>query len=231
MKLSQLMSTGVITIGPDAPLKEAARRMIEAGVSGLPVTDEAARLIGIITEADFVATEADRRKKKRAGLLRFVYRDEEMASQQKLVKDVMTRDVKTLGPDEDHADAARVMEKHGIKRIPVVDDDGVLVGLLSRSDILRAFARPDRDILDEVTEHLMKEILWIEPSRVRLTCVDGNVHLEGRLETRSDVNLLVELTRRVDGVVSVSDNLSFDVDNAKLEMTSPPLSHYTRPNW
>ena len=70
MDVRNLMTTDVLTIGPDAPLKEAARRMIEAGVSGMPVT-EADRLVGIITEADFVKTEASRRRKQRAGLLRF----------------------------------------------------------------------------------------------------------------------------------------------------------------
>lgn len=230
MRVGNLMTKGVITIGPEAPLKEAARRMIEAGVSGLPVTDADGKLAGIITEADFVATEADRRKRKRARLLRYVYRDEEITSQERLVGDVMTSDVKTIGPDEDHAEAARLMEKAGIKRIPIVDEEGVLIGLLSRSDILRAFARPDQDIIDEAVDHVMKEVLWINPERVEVSCVDGNVTLNGRLHNRSDAQLLTELTKRLDGVVSVNDQLSFEIDDLKLEMSTPPLG-FTRPNW
>ena len=109
MKLRNLMTRDVITIGPDASLKEAARRMIEAGVSGLAVTEDGDRLVGIVTEADFVATEADRRRKQRAGLLRFLYKDAELPSEERLVRDVMSTDLIVLGPDADHAEAARLM--------------------------------------------------------------------------------------------------------------------------
>lgn len=224
------MSTDVITIGPDAPLKEAARRMIEAGVSGLPVTDAKGRPIGIITEADFVAGEAGRRPRKRAGLLRFVVKDEELPSRQQVVSDAMTKDVKVLGPDVDHAEAARLMQKAGIKRVPIVDDEGRLIGLVSRADMLRAYIRPDQEIIDEITEHIMKEVLWIEPSRVTIGCIDGNVVLSGQLETKGDAVLLVELTGRLDGVVSVANHLTWEVDNTRLEMTSPPMG-FPRHNW
>ena len=76
MKIQDLMTTNVITIGPEASLKEAARRMIEAGVSGLPVTDDSGSLVGVITEADFVKAESGRRAAKRARLLRWFTRDD-----------------------------------------------------------------------------------------------------------------------------------------------------------
>jgi CBS domain-containing protein len=223
------MTTDVLTVGPDSPMKEAARRMLEAGVSGLPVTDDQGALIGIITEADFVATEADRRVRRRAGLLRLIHHDDEIPSQERLVGDVMTTDVKVIDPEVDHAEAARLMEKEHIKRIPVVED-GALVGLISRSDMLRAYARPDQEIIDEIRDHIMKEILWVDPRRATIECVDGNVMLSGQMETRSDANLLVELTRRLDGVTSVGDHLTWEVDNTKLEMVSPPAG-YPRHNW
>lgn len=229
MKLHDLMTTSVITIGPEAPLKEAARRMIEAGVSGLVVTDDDGALVGVITEADFVKTESDRRARKRARLLRWFTADDEMPSEGRTVGDVMTSHVITLPPDADHAEAARVMRNVGIKRIPVVDDDRRLLGLVSRSDILRAFARPDAEILGEITDHIMREVLWIEPRKARVSCEDGNVTLAGQLETRSDAQLLVELTRRIDGVVSVKDNLTWEIDNTKEKMAVPPPP--MAPNW
>lgn len=228
MKLRQLMTTTVITIGPEASLKEAARRMIEAGVSGLPVTDDTGSLIGVITEADFVKTESARRAAKRARLLRWFVRAEEIPEEERKVGDVMTSEVITLGPEADHAEAARVMRHAGIKRILVADESGKLVGLVSRSDILRAFARPDSNIIEEIKEDVMRKVLWIDPRPVEIKCEDGNVVLSGRLETRSDAQLLAELTRRLDGVVSLKDRLSWSVDNTKLEMVSPPPAH---PNW
>jgi CBS domain-containing protein len=229
MKVGHLMTTDVITIGRDASLKEAARRMIDAGVSGLVVTDDDGALDGVITEADFVKTESDRRATKRARLLRWFSSEEGFPSTERHVADVMTADVVTLGPDADHAEAARVMRKAGIKRIPIVDDQSKLLGIVSRSDILRAFARPDADVLKEIREHVMGKVLWIDPKRVEVSSDEGNVTLSGRLETKSDATLLEDLAKRVDGVVSVKTALTWEVDNTKLEMVSPPPGRH-RPN-
>jgi CBS-domain-containing membrane protein len=229
MRISDLMTTDVITVGPDTSLKEAARRMLEAGVSGLPVTDADDNLLGIITEADFVASEAERRVKERAGLLRFFTGQHDLPDHELKVGDVMTTELIVISPDEDHADAARLMERERVKRLPVVDD-GKLVGLVSRTDMLRAFTRPDQEIIDEINDHVMREVLWIDPRRVTVESVDGNIVLRGKLETRTDANLLVELTKRLDGVASVADQLDWEVDNTKTEMTSPP-PNFPRGNW
>lgn len=221
MKVKDLMTSKVTTVGIGASLKEAARRMIEAGVSGLVVTDEEGALRGVITEADFVKAESGRRVRKRARLLRWLDSSNEFSSTERLVGDLMTADVITLSPDADHAEAARVMTREGIKRIPIVDD-GRLVGILSRSDILRAFARPDSEITNEMKNHLIGEVLWIDPKLVEVRCVDGNVYLKGRMEVRSDAVLLEHMVRKLDGVVSVSSDLTWDVDNTKLEMVPPP---------
>jgi CBS domain-containing protein len=223
------MTTEILTVGPEASLKEAARRMLEGEISGLPVINDDGDLVGIITEADFMATEADRRVTRRAGLLRLFVRDAEIPSHERLVGDVMTADVKVIGPESDHAEAARLMEKEGIKRIPVVAD-GRLIGLIARADMLKAYVRSDQEIIDEIQGHVMKDILWIDSRRVEIECVDGNVIVSGHLETKSDASLLIELTRRLDGVTSVSDHLTWEVDNTKLEMVSPP-SGYARGDW
>lgn len=231
MKVRELMTTELITVGSDAPLKEAARRMIEGRVSGLLVTDGDGKLIGVITEADFVKAESDRRATKRARLLRWFSREvDEIPSTERLVGDVMTREVVAIGPDADHAEAARLMRKAEVKRIPVVDEDR-LVGIVSRSDILRAFARSDMAIIEEIVDHVIGDVLWINPRLVDVRSVDGNVSLKGRLETKTDATLLAELTRRVDGVVSVDTDLTWDIDNTKLDMISPPPSGLSRSNW
>lgn len=228
MKVQELMTTDVITVSRKAPLKEAARRMIEAGVSGLVVTDDDGNIGGVITEADFVKAESDRRADKRARLLRWLMPEPEMPSSERVVEDAMTADVVTLGPGADHAEAARVMRKAGIKRIPIVDGQGGLVGIVSRSDILRAFARSDSEIIDEISNHILGEVLWIDRRKVEVGCVDGNVTLAGRLETKSDAMLVEEMARRVDGVVSVAASLTWEIDNTKQEMTSPPQGGYRR---
>lgn len=231
MKIRDLMTTDVMTIRADASLKEAARRMVEEGISGLPVLDDDGLLVGIITESDFVKAEADRRAGwRRAGMLRFLDRQEDVPSQERTVADVMTTQVITLGPEADHAEAARVMQREGVKRLPITEADH-LVGLLSRSDVMRAFTRSDDEILSEITDHLLPKVLWIDPSRVTVECRDGNVSLSGRMETRSDTQLLIELTKRLDGVASVVDGLTWEVDNLKADMTGIPPGMSPRPNW
>jgi CBS-domain-containing membrane protein len=205
--------------------------MIEAEVSGLPVTDADGRLLGVITEADFVATEADRRSRRPAGLLRFLYKEAELPTQERFVGDVMTTDVVVLQEGADHAEAARLMQTERIKRIPVVDEQRRVVGLVSRSDILRVFARSDSEILDEIEGDVIGRVLWIDPKLVEVKSDNGNLVLRGRLETRSDAELLAELAGRVDGVISVENHLEYEVDNLKVDMTGIPPGYVPRRNW
>lgn len=229
MRVRDLMTADVITIGPDASLKEAARRMIEAGVSGLVVTDDG-KLVGVITEADFVKSESDRRPKKRARVLSWFSHDVEAPRFERLVGDAMTSEVISIPPETDHAEAARLMQAKKIKRLPVVEN-GELSGIISRSDILRAFARPDESIIRELEDHVMRKVLWVDPRRVDVHVVEGNVVLEGHLETKSDAVLLEDLARRLDGVVSVKSRLTWEIDNTKLEMVSPPPNIPPHGNW
>jgi CBS domain-containing protein len=229
MKVRELMSTDVVSVGPGESIKEAARIMVEAGVSGIPVID-GDRLVGIITEADFVAGEAGRRTDQRASLLRFLFGRPVVGEEELTVADVMTRDVVTIGPDADHTEAARKMEKEGIKRLVVTDPMNRVLGVVSRADIMRAFIRSDEEIVAEIKDYVMKDVLWVDPDRVEVTSDDGNVVLSGKLDNRSDATLLAELTRRVDGVVSVTNHLQWDFDDTKADFSSPP-PEVPRPNW
>lgn len=228
MKVSEVMTADVISVSPEASLKEAARQMIDAGISGLTVVDGAGTLVGIISEADFVKTEAGRRARKRAGLLSWMSREKPFPNSESTVGENMTTDLVTIGPDADHAEAARLMRKARVKRLPVVDELGNLVGLVSRTDILRVFVRPDAEIIEEIRERVMRKVLWVDPKTVKVVCEEGNVSLSGTLETQSDAELLVELARRLDGVVSVQDHLRWSVGNSGLEML-PPVP--TRRGW
>lgn len=221
MRVRDVMTKDVIGIGPEAALKEAARRMITASVSGLVVADDQGSLVGVISEADFVKTEAGRRADTRAGLLRWLFPAKTFPDSEQRVGDVMTTDPVTIGPDADHAEAARLMGKARVKRLPVVDHDGKLVGIISRSDILRVFARSDAEIVAEIRDRVIRDVLWIDPKPVKIVCDDGNVILSGLLETKSDADLLVGLTRRLDGVVSIQDHLTWAIDNTRVEMVSP----------
>ena len=137
----------------------------------------------------------------------------------------MSTPVHTISPDSDHPQAARVLAKYRIKRLPVVENER-LIGLVSRTDLMRTFVRPDQAIIDDILGDIMLRILWIEPELVSVGCIDGHVRLTGRVQTRSDAELLASLTRRLDGVGSLDDNLTWELDNTKLESASPVPSPF-----
>jgi len=215
VKVRDVMTADVVSIEPDAPLKEAARRMVEAAVSGLPVVDDGV-VVGMITEADFVEAEADRAwGGERRRLLRALF-GEARRRAATTVAEAMSRNPITVDPEADLAEAARLMSERGVKRLPVVDPDGRLLGLVSRADIVAAFARPDDVIADEIVHDLVERVLLLEPDMVEVTVDDGVVTLSGRVPNRSDARILAALVERLEGVVAVdADELGWDFDDTK----------------
>jgi CBS domain-containing protein len=143
----------------------------------------------------------------------------------------MTKKVKTIGDEADHTEAARLMETSGVKRLPVTNSDGRLVGILSRSDILKVFARGDSEISQEIRSEVIERILWLEPASLTVDVADGVVTLEGTVPTKSDSRILEEMTRRIDGVVGVSaERLRHELDDTK-RVDRPITGDAPRANW
>lgn len=212
MKISDVMTTDVVTIGPDAPLKEAASRMVRSGVSGLPVVDQQMRLLGIITEADFVTAEANRSwgRQRRRLLAGYLGEIDEMSA--RTVGDSMSASPHTIDAESTVTEAARRMTEIGIKRLPVIDDDGVLEGIVSRADVMRAFARPDGALAIEIQASL-EQFTDDRGERVTVDVKNGAVTLSGMVTFRTEVGLLEELASRVEGVTSVVSEVEYEKDD------------------
>jgi len=148
--VGDVMSTEIITIGVDAPLKEAATMMVKSGVSGLPVVDDDRKVIGIITEADFVTAEANRSWGRQRRRLLANFLGDVTPPSATSVADVMSVDPHTIDSGSSVTEAARMMTDLRVKRLPVVFPDGTLCGIISRADVMGVFARPD-DALAEAT--------------------------------------------------------------------------------
>jgi CBS domain-containing protein len=125
----------------------------------------------------------------------------------------MTSPATTIGAERHVSEAARLMTEKGIKRLPVVDADGELVGIVTRSDLVRAFARPDDEIEREIREDVVRRALWIEDKALDLRVERGEVTLSGELERRSDAELLPPFVARVPGVVTVRSDLTWRYDD------------------
>lgn len=212
VRVRDIMTSDVITIGSDTPLKEAATTMATRKVSGLPVVD-GGRLTGIITESDFVSRIAEGSD----GLLSSVLRRQtpELGG---TVGEVMSRDVIAVAPDDSVTYAARVMSKHQVKRLPVVDNAGRLVGVISRADLMSIFARDDGAIETDVRVGGVEGLIEAGES-VSVNVRDGVVTLSGTVDTLTEKRMLEEYARQVAGVVDVVSQLGARLDDTRL----PPL--------
>lgn len=221
MKVRDLMTTDPLTVSPETLLKEAARTMVRDRVSGLPVLRDGA-VVGIVTEGDFLRQEANRDQPYRFSLLDALFGEgpsDPPAAE--TVAEVMTENVITVTAEVTIGEAARMMAVKGVKRLPVVDEDGGLIGIISRADVVNAFTKPDEIIEDEIREDIVRRLLFLDPEDVGVAVDDGIVVLEGELENRTETHLLEELTRRVEGVVRVDSRLTFLVDDQKTEPQFP----------
>jgi len=211
MKVVDVMTADVVVAQPGWSLKQAARVMIEAGVSGLPVEGPDGSVIGIITEADFIETEAGRTV-GRQRLFDAVF-GEKRTRVPSTVEAAMTKYPIMVDRNATIAEAARLMADRKVKRLPVVDPDGRLEGIVSRADILVAFARDDEAIADDVERGVIRRILMLESRDVSVHVTEGVVELSGQVPNRSDARLLEELVGRIEGVIRCESDLVWSFDD------------------
>lgn len=217
LQAKDVMSHSVITVRLDTPVAEIARTMIKLHISGLPVLDDRGRLVGIVTEGDLVEKEAGPVPyPKMFGLSAERAReveDRSRRSEGKVAADVMTREVITTKEDTPLREIARVMAERKINRMPIVRD-GEVLGIVSRQDVLKAFARPDHELAQLVRDVIVKDLWSIDPSTFEITAKNGVIRFAGRVEKLSEAELLEWFARGVDGVVDVDrSGLAYDVDD------------------
>lgn len=207
----------VVSIRPTTPYKDVVKLLTGHRISALPVVGEAGSVVGIVSEADLLPKEA-RSQAPESGRPPLTPRESQSRHKARaaLAVELMTAPVITIGPDEDVSEAARRLEAHRIKRMPVVDATGRLVGIVSRRDILRVFLRSDEELIDEVRS-LLVDSFWIDPQGWSVQVSDGRVLLSGRMDRRSTVRIAEHAVRRIDGVVAVDSDLTYAEDDTDLE--------------
>ena len=222
-RVQDVMTQRVVTIRESTPFKKIIRQMHDNHVSALPVLDEGGKLIGIVSEADLLLKE-EHQTGEGAFLFESPRRRRERAKAAGLVASaLMTRPVVRIHPQATLEEAARLIHDKGIKRLPVVDADERVVGIVSRRDLLQVFLRPDADIGREVSEEIIQRVFWLDRDAIRVLVVDGVVTLEGCLEQKSLVEFVVARVLEVEGVVGVDCRLSYQVDDSfsPMEMLGP----------
>lgn len=226
MNVHEVMTSPVITVRPDASLKEVASILAQCGISGVPVVVEDGRVIGIVSEGDILFKE--RGPSERTGVLAWFADPYDVEEQLKLAArtaaEAMTAPAKTIAPWRLVSSAAAEMLDGGVNRLPVVDEEGRLVGIVTRADLVRAFVRPDAEIAREIREKVLERALLLETAETVTVVVDGGkVTLDGFVELRADAELIPALVARLPGVVEVESSVHWRTESPKPRSKFPVL--------
>jgi CBS domain-containing protein len=206
--VKDVMSTHVIAVRENATYKEMAARLHEMHVSAFPVLDGEDRVIGVISESDLLAKAAlgETVPDALGGMMRAVERAKATGV---TAGELMTAPAATVDPDDTVAHAARLMYGRRVKRLPVTDGAGKLVGIISRADVLSVYGKTDLDIRRDIRREVIAGACGSDPARFAVSVSDGIVTLEGTPESPAAGHEIVDAARHADGVVAVRDRLTY----------------------
>jgi CBS domain-containing protein len=212
------MTTQVVAVKLGASFREMAARLRQSRVSAFPVIDDDGKVIGVVSEADMLASkvlstgmphrgEQDRGEQDRG---------DQDTVEELTAGDLMTHPAITVSPGDSVEVAARLMYTLQVKRLPVIDRSGRLAGIISRTDVLAVFDRSDEQIRKEVTDDVICQEFGASPRQFAVTVQAGVVTLEGHPETVALGHVIVRKVRHVRGVVAVRDRLSYPDASASI---------------
>ncbi|WFE56341.1 CBS domain-containing protein [Micromonospora sp. WMMD712] len=216
-QVRDVMTTDVAAVREGTAYREIVDVLTGWRVTAAPVVDGARRVLGVVSEADLLhKVELLGQPHERRVFVGRRQREAQVKAGATLAADLMSAPAVTVGPDASCVEAARLMTQRHVKRLPVVDDLGRLVGIVTRGDLLRMHLRPDGDIRADVVGEVLRRTLGVRDDVVDVTVHDGVVTLTGQLERRSTVRLALRLSAQVSGVVEVVDALGWAVDDIPL---------------
>jgi CBS domain-containing protein len=217
-KVRDVMTRSVETVGPATGFKTIAARLRTRAISAVPVVDEMGRVLGVVSEADLMLKEDRAALEEHQPFLEGrgsrLARAKAAAS---TAAELMTSPATTIGADAPVAEAARLMRRRGVKRLPVVDQEGRVIGIVSRGDLLAVFARSDEEIRSEILDDVIGHTLLLDATPYVVSVREGMVTIAGEADRRTDSILVRRLAERVDGVVSVRSELTYRQDDGDLQ--------------
>ena len=205
--VKDIMTTRVISVGKDATFRDMAAALHEYRISAFPVVDADRKVIGVVSEADMLnkAALADE-----VGVISgILHRRDQAKARGVTAGDLMTTAVVAVRPEDTIEHAARLMYDRGVKRLPVTDESGRLVGIISRADVLSVFDRTDGAIHHEIVNDVLLSEFTVDPKTLQVTVMDGIVTLSGRPDTSELGHRIIQRVRHVPGVVAVRDRLDY----------------------
>lgn len=221
MTIADVMTKPVFTVPREMPLKDVARVLIDNGVSGVPVVDEDGAVLGVVSEADFLVKEQGAGEIRHRRLARLLGDRPEALHQLEVIAarnagEAMTAPAITIEASRSIREAAAIMTGRRINRLPVMDQ-GKLVGIVTRADLVRAYIRTDAELVRTIRDDVLLRILWIDPEGFEITVVNGEATISGHVERRSTAQIIEETLRMVPGVVAVNASIGWSMDDRDLK--------------
>lgn len=223
MTVADVMTTDVKAVHKNAAFHAVAQTLVDNDVSGVPVLDDDGRVVGVVSEADLLHKEefkeryfGERYRPSLRVRLRHLLAGEPSPSYKatgETAGELMTSPAVVTTPDTPVVVAARMMEQHGVKRLPVVTSDGSLVGIVTRRDLVKVFVRGDEEIERQVRQDIVIGTLWSDPSSVEVKVHDGVVTIAGHMDKHSEAVAVARMAANIDGVVSVDNRITWREDD------------------
>ncbi|MEU6370454.1 CBS domain-containing protein [Streptomyces sp. NPDC046931] len=221
--VTEVMTHRVVTAHPDSSFKEVARLMRDNDITAMPVVDHEGHVVGVVSEADLLRKAASLPDPEGRPVGHRLGPGEVARAGAETAEAMMTSPAVTARPGWNVVETARTMYRHKVKRLPVIDETGKLVGVVSRCDLLRPFLRSDTAIGDEIHQDVLGSILGLPQNTVRVDVREGVVTLTGRVEQRSLIPVIERLCRSLDGVVAVHQSLGYSYDDLGSDLEPPRL--------
>ncbi|WP_234322642.1 CBS domain-containing protein [Streptomyces sp. NRRL S-350] len=199
------MTSPAVLVSPLTGFRDIVTLLSEYDITGVPVTDPEGRPLGVVSEADLLRTLAA--QDDPGSLLPAPESVKAGPNGEVTAADLMTTQPVCTTPGTSVVAAARMMSRHGLKRLPVIDEEGRVIGMVSRGDLLRVFLREDMVIRREIVEEVLGRVEGVSPAEVGVEVNQGRVVLSGTVPEAHLVPIVLNLCRSVDGVVSVTDRL------------------------
>ena len=206
-----VMTPDVITVGEDTSFEVIAAALREHRDSAFPVLDQASQVIGVVSESDLLAKLAlGNGDDEMPGMITGILRRQQLKKAHAVtVAELMTSPAYTVRPEDTVEQAARIMFMRNVKRLPVVDADGRLAGIVSRADVLAVYSRTDADIAEEIRTGILSTETPANPGTLDVSVQAGVATIVGRPQTREQGHAIIGRARHVQGVVAVRDRLDY----------------------
>ncbi|HEX5397193.1 MAG TPA: CBS domain-containing protein [Candidatus Limnocylindria bacterium] len=229
MKVRDVMSRDVISVPRDMHLKELAGLLTDHQISGAPVTDADGAVIGVVSEADILMKQVGRTAARRRPL-EWIFGESHDAEEIRrrvasTVGEAMTSPAVTIDAERPLREGAALMVDSKVNRLPVLED-GNLVGILTRADLVHAYLRRDEEALRAVREDVFRKTMWLEPERYETDISEGALTLAGKVDRKSTAEIIGRLAGLVEGVDRVDNRLTWDLDDSDIQ---PPSTREPMP--